>query len=271
VLGPLHASEARDWHLCPRKWKHAHLDRRVPSVDAPALSRGTSVHVYLALWWAGQTSIALPDDPIARACCLGYAAVYGAPDLANVRVEVPWAAMIGGVPCAGTLDATGTGTGPSEDGALVIVEHKTTSHDISPGSLYWRQVVTTDPQVSMYRAAFPAAKVLYDVIRKPALSHLRKGKSNEETDDELVVRCVEAMLADPARYFQRAYVVRLEAEDEAFASDIVSVDRLRRGGEYPRNPANCFAYGTRCGYFAVCWEGASLSDDSMFTDQDPNR
>jgi hypothetical protein len=122
----------------------------------------------------------------------------------------------------------------------------------------------------MYRTAFPGAKVLYDVIRKPALSHLRKGKPNEETDDELVVRCVEAMVTDPARYFQRAYVVRLEAEDEAFASDIVSVDRLRRGGEYPRNPASCFAFGGRCAYFEVCWSGMSLAGPE-FRDQDANR
>ena len=267
---PLHASEAKTLLACPAMWGHAYRSRRVPLVKSEALSRGTAVHEWLAGWWMGasgeshDSGQALPDDPIARACCIGYAAVYQAPDLANVQVEVPWTATIGGVPCAGTLDAHGTETGA--DGVLVIVEHKTTSLDISPGSLYWRQVVTTDPQVSMYRAAFPGAKVLYDVLRKPALR-----QKTTENEDQFVARCVEAMALDPAHYFQRAYVVRLEAEDEAFAEDVRAIDALRRLPLLPRNPASCFAYGRRCDWFPVCWEGASLADDSLFTDQDANR
>ena len=149
----------------------------------------------------------------------------------------------------------------------VIVEHKTTSSDISPGSSYWRQVSATDLQVSMYAAAFPGATILYDVIRKPDLEHSQvpllddrwlpivldchgarvykttgdkgprktgdkdKGyvlQTRPETDDELVARCLAAMAEDPDRYFQRHIIVRLEHEHAAFAEDVVSNNALRK-------------------------------------------
>lgn len=262
ALGPLHASEMRLLLACPRKWHHAHVSRRVPRAESEALTRGRAVHEYLAHWWAGESAIALPEDPIARACCIGYGAYWGSPPAAlSIQVEHPWKAALGSVECAGTLDALMV-----LDGEDVIVEHKTTSQDITPGSMYWRQVVTTDAQVSMYRAAFPGAKIVYDVIRKPAL----RQKQNE-TADQFVARCIEAMAKEPERYFQRATVVRLESEDEAFARDVVSIDRLRRGKDHPRNPASCFAYGTRCGYFDTCWGAVPLSDDGVYRDQDEGR
>lgn len=266
LLSPLHASEMRLYQACPRKWHHAYVSRRVARAASEALSRGTAVHAYLAEWWRGSRTIELPEDPVARACCIGYGAYWGAPPpaLPGWQVEQRFdGVLIGDVEVAGTLDAF-----CSDMAGQTIVEHKTTSQDISPGSMYWRSVVTTDVQVSMYRAAFPGAKILYDVIRKPALRPLRAGKPNEETSDEYVARMVEAMASEPEKYFQRATVVRLESEDEAFARDVVSVDRLRRGKEHPRNAAQCFAYGQRCEYFGVCWEGQSLADDSVFKESD---
>ena len=261
VLPPLHASEMKLYLACPRKWHHAHGSRRVPRAESEALTRGRAVHRWLEGWWSGS-AVELPEDPIARACCLGYDAYWQHPLEGRWLTEASWRAELGGVACAGTLDAVA---------GDAIVEHKTTSQDITPGSMYWRQVVTTDVQVSMYRAAFPGATILYDVIRKPALRPLRAGKPNEESAEEFVARCIAAMAEEPEKYFQRATVVRLESEDEAFARDVVSVDRLRRGSEHPRSAGNCFAYGSRCGYFDVCWGSASLSDDSVFRDQDAGR
>ena len=261
VLPPLHASEMKLYLACPRKWHHAHGSRRVPRAESEALTRGRAVHRWLEGWWSGS-AVELPEDPIARACCLGYDAYWQHPLEGRWLTEASWRAELGGVACAGTLDAVA---------GDAIVEHKTTSQDITPGSMYWRQVVTTDVQVSMYRAAFPGATILYDVIRKSSLRPLRAGKSNKESEDEYVERMVESIASEPERYYQRATVVRLESEDEAFARDVVSVDRLRRGSEHPRSAGNCFAYGSRCGYFDVCWGSASLSDDSVFRDQDAGR
>jgi hypothetical protein len=77
------------------------------------------------------------------------------------------------------------------------------------------------------------------------------------------------MAATPEKFFQRATVVRLESEDAAFAEDLISVSRLMEGPS-PRNPQSCFAYGRRCEYWAVCWEGGSLNGPE-FRDQDPDR
>jgi hypothetical protein len=262
----LHASEVTCYQRCPREHQYAYGARRVPLVRSEALTRGTSVHRWLNEFWratfsGGLLDTYLPADPIARACCLGYAAYYGRPHLDVKAVEHPFTCIVGGVECAGTLDVLA-----GSDHFDTIIEHKTTSSDISPGSAYWQQVSTTNVQVSMYAAAFLGAKVLYDVIRKPSLRKLRAGKPNEETDDELVARCLAAMSEEPARYFQRAVIVRLEHEHEAFARDLYMVDSLRRLPDQPRNPSSCMAFGRRCGYWPVCWDGESIDDDSKFTE-----
>ena len=256
---PLHVSEMRTYLACPAKWSHGYQARRVPAVDATALSRGNAVHEWLAEWWMGRTG-RLPLDPIARACCIGYQAMYVRPTLDHVHTNWAFTCEIGGVPCAGTLDAIGR-----DDDGVVIVEHKTTSEDIGPGSPYWRRVTTTDSQVSMYRAVYPGAKVLYDVIRKPTLR-----QKQGELDDEFVIRCIGQMGDQPEKFFQRANVVRLEGEDAAFARDVALVGELRSRSEHPRNPDVCFSYVSRCGFFEVCWDGASLYG-AGFRDQEENR
>lgn len=260
-MNPLHASEMRCYQRCPREWQHSYQSQREPLVKPEALSRGTAVHRYLNRWWMCEVDD--PIDPIVKACCWGYSARYGAPHLSSVRVELPFTCTLGGVDCAGTVDAHGY-LGDVE----YVVEHKTTSSDISAGSAYWREVMHTNLQASLYLAAFPNARILYDVLRKPAFSKLRKGKPSEETDDELVARCLAAMAEEPAKYFARYEVVRLEVEKTELAADIVMVDRLRRGVEHPRNPSSCFTFGRECGYFPVCWEGRSLSNDTLYKDSE---
>lgn len=71
------------------------------------------------------------------------------------------------------------------------------------------------------------------------------------------------MVSDANAHYSQAVIVRLESEDAAFAEDVISVDRLRRGSDHPRNPQSCFTYGSRCEYYAVCWEGADLASDDF--------
>lgn len=261
-LLPLHASEMRTYLRCPREHQHAYVARRVPLERPEALARGTSVHRYLNGWWRGDAEIVLPEDPIARAMCLGYNARYSGPleGLAHVSaVEHPFETTLGGVRCAGTVDVL------AEDHEnVVIIEHKTTASDISPGGVYWREFSKTNVQVSMYLAAYPRATIVVDALRKPAFSRLRKGKPNEETDDELALRCLAAMAEDPAKYFARYTIVRLESEREAFELDVGLVDERRRLRLQPRNADACHSFGRTCGYFDCCWEGASLDDDTVY-------
>lgn len=353
ALPPLHSSEAKLYQSCPRRWYHAHVARRVARVQAPALERGTAVHTFLASWWKREGIIISSSspgfDPVATACCVAYAAYWGAPlESAHPwRTEVPFTTSLGtfdecaacgesegrhvpvhagtsvsvvdGGECpgfepacvrvAGTLDGVNFGENPTTQDDLVILEHKTTSEDITPGSPYWARVITTDVQVSLYRAAFPRARIVYDVIRKPKaerrnvpkrdehgveivldeIGHRvpkkdgsgwrRTGDSGkgftlqtrEETDDEMCHRLIGQIGENPAAYFMRATVVRLESEDDAFKRDLIDVDRLRRKGPWPRNPSSCNSYGRRCEYYDVCWGAATLSDDTLFRDQDADR
>ncbi len=55
---------------------------------------------------------------------------------------------------------------------VLVVEHKTSSEDISPGSFYWRRL-TLNAQISTYMVGaralgFEPAGILYDVLGKPA-------------------------------------------------------------------------------------------------------
>jgi hypothetical protein len=271
VPGPLHVSELKTYLRCPREWQHAYRARRVPLIRPEALLRGSAVHRWLNAWWGTCGALAdrdLPADPIARACCLGYAARYENGDPIDSRgIEFPFRTMLGRVEVAGNVDVLGA-DGPDINAPTILVEHKTTSADISPGSSYWQEVAVTDAQISMYSAAFPGAKILYDVIRKPGLRKLRAGKPNEETDDELVARCLDAMAKEPEKYFQRAMMVRLDHEHAPFVRDVELVDELRRRPEHPRNANACHSFGRRCGFFGVCWQGQSLDDDTKFGHND---
>lgn len=93
-------------------------------------------------------------------------------------------------------------------------------------------------------------------------------QTRTETPEEYRARLVESIAADPAAYFQRAEVSRLEAElDEArqdtwqLAQQMREAQRLRR---FPRNPDSCLLYGTACEFFDVCSGAASLDDTSRF-------
>lgn len=59
------------------------------------------------------------------------------------------------------------------DGRLALIEHKTTSFDLSPDSMYWKRL-RMNSQLSIYcraahAAGYPVETVIYDVIRKPTI------------------------------------------------------------------------------------------------------
>lgn len=60
------------------------------------------------------------------------------------------------------------------DGRLAVLEHKTASDDLSPGSVYWQRL-DIDSQISLYYIAarelgYDVQTVLYDVLKTPELS-----------------------------------------------------------------------------------------------------
>lgn len=175
------------------------------------------------------------------------------------------------------------------DGRTLIMEHKTSSEDISPGSAYWARL-RMDGQVSTYFRGAEAlghqvAGCVYDVLGKPALRPYkataledRKYKkdgtlyANQRTEDEAPeefrVRLMEAIAAEPNRYLARGEVVRLESELQEALFDTwqlgVQLRDAKAAERYPRNPDACVRYGRTCPFFDVCSGAASLEDASRF-------
>lgn len=175
------------------------------------------------------------------------------------------------------------------DGAVWIVEHKTTTADLTPGSTYWQRL-RMDTQVSVYfegthTLGYEPVGCLYDVISKPQQRPLkatpldkRKVKkdgtyyANVRLEDETMasfrLRMMEEIGAAPEAYFQRSEVVRLEAEMEESRRDTydtaMMIRETKKADRAPRNPDACFLYNRPCDFYDVCCRVASIDDETRF-------
>jgi hypothetical protein len=99
-------------------------------------------------------------------------------------------------------------------------------------------------------------------------------QTREETVDEYKARLVDAITSEPARYYARGEVVRLEQEMVDSRADIWAMQRELREAETAkppraaRNPDGCDSYGRLCPYLDVCCGLASLEDPSRFRQSD---
>lgn len=170
------------------------------------------------------------------------------------------------------------------EGRQWIVEHKTSSDDIEPGSPYWQRL-RLDAQISIYldgarTLGFEPAGCLYDVIgrplHRPALAtpaEARKYKKDgtlyanqrdtDESVDEFAARVADHIAERPADYYQRGVVVRTADEMIDARREIWNSARLlrwaQREGCQPRNPAACAPFrGSVCSYFDLCSGAASV-------------
>jgi hypothetical protein len=177
---------------------------------------------------------------------------------------------------------------------LVVVEHKTTSSDCSPGSWYWEKL-SLNRQASAYLWAarangYPVEHVEWDVVKKPNLRrtteaiapehYTRSGKWGQagdlkpgtgipvETVGAFAARVRDRMLAEPSAYFQRAPVVRLDDELDAAVADIEALgEQILTAFDrdaWPQNPDSCMAFGHRCEYLPLCTKSASPDDTELY-------
>jgi hypothetical protein len=162
-----------------------------------------------------------------------------------------------------------------------VMEHKSSSEDIGPGSAYWRKL-TLDAQVSNYligaRAmGFEPDGVLYDVLRKPALRpyEVNSRRTHPESPEAYRERCVEAISEKPDHYYQRGVVVRLEDEERDAAFDMWWTAELIRQAHntnrWPRNVDACSQYNRMCDYWEVCSGEASINDAMHYEIGEPHR
>ncbi len=186
-------SEIRTFRRCQREWFFAYSLKRRPRRDAEPLRFGTLLHKALEAWWRtaddryGAAVEAVEayvdadefDRVKAEELMLGYTARWMNEPLTAIGVEVEFRVEMVN-PATGhtsrTFDLGGKIDVIVEEAGRrkLVVEHKTTSEDISLGSDYWRRVSATDSQVSAYlagarAAGFDVQGCLYDVLRKPGI------------------------------------------------------------------------------------------------------
>jgi hypothetical protein len=193
-----------------------------------------------------------------------------------------------------TLTTVLDGIAHDAAGRLVVVEHKTTQSDMSPGSFYWERL-QLNRQASAYLFAarsngYQVEHVEWDVIKKPALRrtveaiapehYTRSGKWGQagdlkpgtgipvETVGAFAARVRDRMLSEPATYFQRAPVVRLDDELRDAVADIEALgEQVLHAFDtsaWPQNPDSCMAFGERCEYLPICCGSASVSDPELY-------
>ena len=292
------------FNACHRAYKIAYVDLIRPAKASEALTFGTAMHALLEAYWTGTNpdfaSITTGDefkDKTLIALFDGYVEKWGAKDYLNyehIGAEIGFEAPLmnpetGGTSktwvLAGKIDAIAK---DKTTGKTVIVEHKTTSQDIGPGSDYWRKLAI-DGQVSGYyvgaqASGYDAQDCLYDVIRKPTIKPYKatpedKRKYNkdgslsktcrefDETPDEWYKRLKADIAERPDYYYARVSVARSEDDLMDYLFDMWAVGReiadAERIGRWSRNPNACSIYGS-CEYFDVCTGCASLDDVTLF-------
>jgi hypothetical protein len=303
----LTASRLRDARACQRLHKHRYFDGYIPLEDVGPLRFGRIFHTALEAWWSspsydklnsGLLSIPSEADPfeaaIVRALLVGYHERWHRESLDVLAVEgefrVPLINPGSGAPSR-TWELGGKWDAIARDGnnRVLLVEHKTTSEDITPGSEYWKRL-RLDGQISIYfegarSSGFDVAACLYDVIRKPGIRPLKatpvesrqfkkdgtlyaNQRIDDEAPDDFEARLTAAISEDPNRYYGRGEIVRLESEMDEAMYDVWTlgkqIQESRLAGRFPRNPDSCVRWGRTCAYFGVCSGEASLQDEMLF-------
>lgn len=303
----LRTSAAKVWMTCPRRYRFEHVEGYIKVEEAHALRFGTLWHLLMEEYLRAVQYGTEPLDALARLdgenvdpwdlaklrpLYLGYVARWWDEDRATLNVisierEYEHALINPATKhasqtfrCGGRLDAE-----VSIGGRLLVMEHKTSSDDIAPGSDYWRQK-RIDAQASNYLEATGAEGNLYDVVKKPTIRPLKatpvesrkytkEGKlyaaqrELDETPEEYAARFAAQIAESPTAFYQRGEVVRTRDELDEAAQDRWDLGRQIADGirlnRFPRNTSACFPLaGAPCPFASVCAGEATL-DSPQFT------
>lgn len=193
----LTSSRMKAFRTCMRLHQYRYLECRVPHGESGAMRFGTLFHAALEQWWKGYTLTSTERLALAMGV-IGFYAVFDeeerviaeelmagyhlrwhqeplTTELVEHEFEMPLVNPMTNHPSRtwtlrGKIDALVTS---QLDQRRYLVEHKTTTSDISEGSGYWQRL-RMDGQVNVYYDAFEdVAGCIYDVIRRPGLRRLK--------------------------------------------------------------------------------------------------
>jgi hypothetical protein len=311
-------SRMKSFRACSRRHHLEYVEGYRPAQESEALAFGTLTHSCLEAYWLARQSGGDPESWLRTA--LDVLPANGDPfDAAKLRpMLIAYAAAWADVACevlaverefrlplvnpltnhpsrtwvlAGKLDLVIR----LSDGRIAVVDHKTSSESIEPGSDYRRRLIL-DGQLSQYwrgceSLGWAPDLGIWDVLGKPALRPLKatpvesrkytkdgrlyaNQRETDETPDEYEIRIAEALAADPAKFFARVEVARLEVEREQYDANVWHLATVMREAKpYGRaiyNPDACMRGRSPCPFLAFCEGTASLDDESLFrrVDQD---
>lgn len=303
------------YRRCPRFHRLRYVDLLVPAnEDTAKRDWGTAFHAALEIYLrslerdltdeAYRAIMEAPLDDYAKRAALvvfhAYVAYWRASDVADkvpIGAEMEFRAPLINPDYDGDFDAIcelydvgGKMDGMFvKDGKVFVMEHKTTSSDISPGSAYWLRL-HLDSQVSTYIHGAKAHGhdvfgTCYDVIKRPSTKpkkatpvEKRKFKKDgtlyknqrelDETPNEYGERIAADIAEDPSEYFRRCTVVRsetemVEAQRDTWQTTRAMHDSLVNGTDY-KNPDACEKFGSMCEFFDLCTGAASADDETRF-------
>ena len=230
-------SQIKLFKACRRAWQFRYIEKLESVETAESLETGKSYHAYLEMLENGEE---LPDDDFSKAAAMARAyQKYILPQFHVEAAEKELEKSIGDHVLHGFVD------GLSDDG--YIVEHKTTSADISEGGEYEYNLLW-DEQVLAYMSLSGRRKVHYTVCRKPTI-RLKKDETEEEFYDRMV-----AWYDDDTENKIRVFTVeRTDAEVAEFEKEFEAIcNEMMATGNCYRNTCHCNSWGRRCEYSSIC-------------------
>lgn len=177
-----------------------------------------------------------------------------------------------------------------DKGRRIVIEHKTSSQDLSPGSPFWRQLrMSTEGSLYWVAAGEGAGGriegCLYDCVRKPTIRPLAatpedkrqykkdgtlyaSQRARDELPEEWRIRVNEWIAENADSVYQRLEVTRTDKDIQEFLVDLwdvgLQIQRSRSRGVFRRSPGNCQRWNHLCDFFDVCTGVARLDDKALF-------
>jgi hypothetical protein len=301
-------SFATTFRRCPRECYHRYEQGYSSLHEAESLRMGDGIHLGLKSlltqgWDIGKALHALGGRPMkdismakSRAMLMAYS-VRWEPELPKWKVlfvEKEFTApMIN--PATGfesrTWQLAGKLDGALEEistGYQYIIEHKSSSEDVSHGSSYWKKLLL-NTQVTQYEVGARALGLnpvgcIYDVLKKPTIKPLQatalenrykkdgclkaNAREADETMSEYEARALNAYAEDPWKSFNRVVVTTLDDDRSNAARNTWhlanEIRQCQLSGFWMQNPDACERYHQMCQFWDVCTGSASIEDESRF-------
>ncbi len=275
-------SEMYTYRQCPRKHQYRYRMMRRTRVKAAPLEFGGIMHDALEMWFNGydiQDVVSFiqasdldewKEKPKLLAMVVGHCAFWSK-SIVSIEIETEFAVPIksrSGNDCHAVIRGKLDGI-VMYNGKCYVLEHKSTSSDISPGSEYWQQLLT-DSQASTYilgarSLGYDPVGVLYNVLRKP----LHRRSKSDMSPSDILDRMTTSMNESPQKYWGRQEIVRTEFDLQEAENDLYDwYKRLRSDKTHPRNVNACFDFHRPCEYHDVCTGADRIENEIRYRTAD---